>query len=331
LIGTLRLLVSYYLKCPPAIFQHTVSLAPGQSITDETFICPRARQPFTGRVYSAKTNEAISGARIRFHDTSGRIASRQENPLFFSEVTTNASGVFETKDTFLPEEIFRLLIYGNIQIITPGGSPTTYRTKQSSQGLRRLQADIVLQEPITLWVTEQKADITLFGRVVDHAGAPLARVKLNAESCLGIYQGRQRGLTDQEGRFEISNLCPGRWTLKAYLPKGPLLEKTVNLTSDNPSPDITLRVKNNCRLEGTITIDVRPSRMRVKISGLHYETNTVTIGSNLSYAFQYLPEGKALVSLELYQGRRYQESYLTVHEAWVVLKPGKTVYKNFSF
>ncbi|MFH1999042.1 MAG: carboxypeptidase-like regulatory domain-containing protein, partial [Planctomycetota bacterium] len=196
-------------------------------------------------------------------------------------------------------------------------------------GLRQMQADILSAKPVTLWVVETNEKV-LTGNVCDVTGSPVSGVRITADSEMDIAQGRLRAYTDENGFFQIANLFPGKWVISAMIPNGPALQRTIDIPMDtNPSP-LTIRIENTCSIEGEILTDQEPGRMSIRVQGLDFETEAQKIGSKLWYSFQHLPPGRAQLILEVYDGRRYQECYLSVEEVWVDLEKGKVLRHDFS-
>lgn len=329
-MGTIQLLGTSRIAHPPVLFQETVNLAPGQSVEGYTLVCPREKQPFCGRVLRTETRKPAQGLHIAYRHSRGRFNRDEKDKLYFQTVRTDANGAFCTSEAFLPEDIFRILLTGSLEITNQRGEAMHHRPMQSYADIRQLQADIVRRVPLILWTTEQ-GDVKLVGHILDAGGTPMAQVRVSAFSGTGVFQGHHRGFTDVSGKFEIPRLYPGEWLVKASLPRGPSLEETVSIPPNRAVAEITMKVKDTCRLEGEIKTDQIPDRMTIRVKGLNFETQIMPIGSDLWYTFQHLPEGKAQVILEVYAGKRFYESNLKVVEDWVDLKPGRVVRKDFIF
>lgn len=334
--GTLRFLVSPYIPNPPLLFEDTVTLYPEANISDKVIVCAMPRRPLSGRILRADTLSPAAQAEVAYQKLSSGASNRftatapLDDPYHFVTAKTDVQGFFLTKKTFLPEEIYRLIVYGNIQVTTSDGLVSTCRSRKSPESLRRLQADILEGLPVTLWVVQQ-GDVTVSGRVLDASGVPIPQVRLTADSATDVAQGRVRAYTDDAGYFSVSSLFPGRWVVTALIPKGPTIKRSLMVPEKGGLPELLIRIEDSGRIEGEIVTDKSPSRWTVRVQGLGFETESQKIGSEFWYSFEHLPPGKARVILEVYEGRRYQESNLKVIEAWVNVKPGGAVQQNFTF
>jgi hypothetical protein len=330
LCATLRILMFTSTNRPPPVSQAMVELLPGQSLMDYRLVCSRTRAPLAGRILQADTLGPAESARISCHPSLHDLGAGGEEPLTFEPVTTDENGSFATKETFLPETIFQLLVNARLEITSAEGFTSGYRPVQTPTGLRKLQSDIIHGLPVTLWLTDEP-NIKLKGTVLDASGRPLPEVRLSASSMAGVLQGRQRGFTNEEGFFQIPYLFSGPWVIQAQIPGGPTVERMIRIEGKGKPQEITIRLKDNCRLEGRVEADPPPTRVRVYIEGLAYETEPLFLGPDLAYSFQHLPAGKARVVVEAFERNRFQENFMKVMEDWVQLEPERVVRKDFSF
>jgi hypothetical protein len=250
------------------------------------------------------------------------------DPLSFEPVITDGYGGFATKETFLPEDIFQLMVNARLDITGADGVSSSYRPVQAPNGLRKLQSDIILGLPVTLWLTDEP-NIQLTGLLLDASGSPVPEVRLNASSIAGVFQGRQRGFTDERGIFKIPYLFPGPWVITAQIPGGPTIERRILIEEEGMPEELQIRLENSCRLEGQLHADTPPSRVRVYIEGLDYKTEPLFLGPDLAFSFQHLPAGKAHLVIEAFERNRLQENYLNIVEDWIDLEPGRVLKKEF--
>ena len=103
------------------------------------------------------------------------------------------------------------------------------------------------------------------------------------------------------------------------------------LVAQGAPPVMNVQLESSCTLEGQLITDRSPGRWNIRVQGLDYETESQKIGSSYWYSFKHLPPGRAKIILEVYEGKRYQESYLQVKEEWVELAAGKPMRVDFSF
>ncbi|MHC4943092.1 MAG: hypothetical protein ACYTG7_08760 [Planctomycetota bacterium] len=335
LSATLRFLVSRYMQNPPKLFERVFTLLPHQNLTDQIIEYDPARYPLNGYIYLADTYEPAAGAKVKYAPTSRQYqgaagAPTEEDPYYFDETTTDGLGAFRTAKLFLPEDIYRMIVYGNIEVTTKRGYTSVCRPRKTPEGLRLMQADILDSVPLTLWIVE-KGDLELTGRIADDKGLPLSGARVTADSSMDIAQGRMRGYSDEAGYFKVSHLFPGNWILSFMIPKGPTLQRTVMIPAEGHVPEVNIQLERSCTLEGQIITDRSPGRWNIRVEGLDYETESQKIGSSYWYSFNHLPAGRARIILEIYEGKRYQESYLEVKEDWVDLVAGKTTRRDFAF
>jgi protocatechuate 3,4-dioxygenase beta subunit len=334
LSATLRFLVSRYMQNPPKLFERVFTLLPRQNLTDQIIEYDPARYPLNGYIYLADTYEPAAGAKVKYVSTSRQYqgaagAAAEDDPYYFDETTTDEQGAFRTQKLFLPEDIYRMIVYGNIEVTTKRGYTSVCRPRKTPEGLRLMQADILQSVPLTLWIVEE-GDMELSGRIVDDQGLPLSGARVTADSSMDIAQGRMRGYSDEAGYFKVSHLFPGKWILSFMIPKGPTIQRTVLIPDSGTPPMLNVKLETSCILEGQILTDRSPGRWNIRVQGLDYETESQKIGASYWYSFKHLPPGRAKVILEIYEGKRYQESYLDVKEEWVELAPGKTLRVDFS-
>lgn len=329
--ATLRFLVSHYLNDPPCFYEEVYTLLPGQSLLDLKIECVLPRTPLKGFVFLASSYQPARSATVSYESnlSGSRTPGGDESGLTFEPVTTDALGWFSTSETFLAEDIYRMIVYGYIKVSPADGEPSFCRPRKTPEGLRQMQADILAGMPISLWVVAPSEKV-LTGTVTDPTGSAISGVRVTADSQMDIAQGRLRAYTDENGSFQISNLFPGQWIISAILPKGPAVRRDITIVNKGNPPPLNIRVENTCSVEGEILTDKEPGRWSIRVRGLGYETESQKIGSKFWYSFKHLPPGRAQIILEVYDGRRYQESYLSVQEAWVELEKGKVVRRDFS-
>ena len=81
---------------------------------------------------------------------------------------------------------------------------------------------------------------TVSGLVVDQSGAPLTGAAVTAYST--TRNARQEVVTDASGRFELSGLAQGAYTIEAELPGFERSEQRLTLDGQNVSRDFTLEI-----------------------------------------------------------------------------------------
>ena len=328
--ATLRLLVTPNLPFPPAICEERFHLDPGRSIEDHRLVCVQPQVRFRGFIFNAMTRLSMPGVTLSYKATAKTPFPNGEDALSFNPMDSDAAGAFVSDRTFLPEEIFRILLTGSLEIHDAEGRPLKHRPLQTSTELRELQADIVMGSPVSLWVVGE-SKIRIPGRVLDAHGHPVSQVRLSARSGTGLFEGHHRAFSDGAGYFELQGLFPGEWVIQAVIPEGPIVLRDLTIIEDGEPPELLVKLTNDCRIEGTVTCGEVPGKLNVQVMGKDFETLAVPVAAGRTFTFSRLPPGRARIVLEAYMGRRFSESTLEVFEKWVDLVPGKTVHCAFEF
>jgi len=326
--GTIRRLITPKIPNPPIIFTQLIKIPADMDLIGRKIICQRPKVPFTGTLLNTENREPIVGATICVKSVPGMDTPERNKELFFNTVSTDENGVFITEEKFIPENIFMIILTKRFEIKEENGVALNFRPIRTSANLKELHADLINQTPMIIWIP-MKSDISLEGNVCGVNGNPIPGVSVRAFSGTGIFEGVHSAYSDTSGYFKVPDLFPGVWIIKAEIPKGPILTKTVTISKKRLPPPLQIKVSNECKVEGGISAEDIPERLVVKISGLRFETIVQQVGPDLHYSFSNLPPGRAKIILEIYQCRQHSETSLEIIEAWVDLKSGSTVTKDF--
>lgn len=328
LSGTLRLMALRPGRPPPPLFEEPVRLDPGEAPQERIITVTRKRVPFHGWVLHTDPVQPAAGVGVTCRGDVDPNRFLDDRPPFFDPMVTDGQGAFRSRRSFLPEDLFRLIVDGAVVLVAPGGETLPYRYARTADDLVRLQEDLLLDRPVTLWFIDHW-DLILEGRVQDSTGEPLSRRMISVRSPTRLVQGERRSSTDMEGRFRVDGLFPGIWSLRIFLPRGPVREETVVLHRDPPHAPLVITIPEHGKIEGLVKARQFPRRMWVHAEGPGYATARVPVGTLGVFEFQYLPPGPARVVLE-YSGtatRAYGPLYRDARE--VVVAPGKTVSVSF--
>lgn len=119
---------------------------------------------------------------------------------------TDGEGHFEI--TELPDGIYRLTVSGNGFRFGPGGAQTDRESFRDTtlEGISAGTRDLLIR---------LDAGLSIGGVVVDEQGSPVANGFVFAT---GPDNSRSFARTDEQGRFELSGLAPGKFRLQANVP-----------------------------------------------------------------------------------------------------------------
>ncbi len=330
LTGTLNLLKRPYVANPPMLIAEEFTLVPGQSLIGQVIRCNRVRIHFSGRVRVTDTHLPADGAVVSYRSPLRGRSGMQDDALGFEPIKTGPTGAFTSERQYLPEDIFHMLNNGSIKIQWGKGDAVTFRPIQNSTLIRRLLADLVTGKGVILWAVS-KTGIRLSGRVVDASGVPAVHARINAETYANCFMGHHGTRTDTNGFFELTDLYPADWVIKATVPGGRTEHRTVKIPADEKIKPLTMVLEGKCALQGSLTAVEKVTNLTIRVQGIDYEVESRISGKELLYSFTGLPRGKALVTVKMYEGNRYQDSAMKVLESWVELEPGQPLIKNFQF
>jgi protocatechuate 3,4-dioxygenase beta subunit len=180
--------------------------------------------------------------------SGGRVKASKRGGLFGSNVSMSLDGAFPKAKG--PGTAFTDAAGS---FILDGLEKASYDVAASAEGYSSARVeDLKVSEetrgkPIVLVL---KSGLTISGKVTDASGSPLAAVSVSAHGRGDAGYCSRRATTGEDGRYEVTSLAPGTYTVSARL-KGYEKEKVERVTP--PAKEVNIVLSGGGRIAGRVT------------------------------------------------------------------------------
>jgi len=307
----------------PSLFSENVTISGGQSLENRKIVCRLAPIRIAGIVLRSDVLEPVSGVRVACNAYHAGVVGGPGDTLHFEDAVTDGAGNFVIDREFLPTEIDILLQRTGLRLTPPEGEWEVFRIQPGSSVMIDTIGDLMSGAPVKLWL-RVSSKMTLHGRVTDARGAALKAVIVEANPMTHSDRRRNRAMTNMTGEYVLSKLFAGSWSIKVRYPSGPEQEKHVTLVHGETPGPLDFRAPGTCRLEGDVDLTDAAYFPRITIDGEGFRIENVRLRRSGHFSFEYLPAGKAFITVESYETQRFEEKSLRILRAEVELEEGAT-------
>lgn len=176
------------------------------------------------------------------------------------------------------------------------------------------------------WDPRLTNELTIHGRLLDEAGAPLAGWRLVAHGDEGV-PSPDSGTTGDDGAFRLTGCAPAPYKLHVLAPGDSWYAPILTRPGVEPSPTpLELRVPRaqapSCRVDGRIADDEAPGQLMVVLAGVQGTQVANELAAGQPFTIGPVPPGKYLLQLQRVVGSDFAQQIVHALGA-CTLQPGQ--------